>query len=144
MALSRLAMSIGVACLRFEQEGRQDAVQSFKTYGLDLCRAAARIAGTTGDQNALASAASSALVLSKSDSDDAMTFATEIAGQLSSPEERAFVERAIDQSRRMNAGEDIEGKIKTTARQIAENVEDGLRLVQRRRPPQADSNQPER
>ena len=41
----------------------------------------------------------------------------------------------------MNAGERIEGKIKTTARQIAENVEDGLRLVQR--PPQTASNQPE-
>lgn len=143
MALSRLAMSIGVACLRFEQEGRQDAVQSFKTYGLDLCRAAARIAGTTGDQNALASAASSALVLSKSDSDDAMTFATEIAGQLYSPQERAFVERAIEQSRRMHAGERVDGKIKTTARQIAENVTDGLRLVQRQRPPRADSNRPE-
>jgi len=91
----------------------------------------------------LASAASSALVLSKSNSDDAMTFATEIAGQLSSPEGRAFVERAIDQSRRMNAGERIEGKIKTTARQIAENVEDGLRLVQQRRPAQVHSNQPE-
>ena len=91
----------------------------------------------------MASAASSALVLSKSDSDDAMTFATEIAGRLTSPEERAFVERAIDQRRRINAGERIEGKIKTTARQIAENVEDGLRLVQRQRPPQTASNQTE-
>ena len=139
IALSRLAMSLGVACLRFEQEGREDAVQSLKTYGLDLCRAAGRIAGTTGDQNALASAASSALVLSRSDSDEAMIFATEIAGRLTSPAERAFVERVIDQRRRMNAGERIEGKIKTTVRQIAENVEDGLRLV---RPPQTAPNQP--
>lgn len=143
MALSRLAMSIGVACLRFEQEGRQDAAQSLRTYGIDLCRAAGRIAGTTGDQKALATAASSALVLSKSDFDDAMTFAYEVAGQLSSPDERAFVERALDQSRRMHAGERLEGKIKTTARQIAENVEDGLRLVQRQGPPQADPNQTE-
>ena len=81
-----------------------------KIYGLDLCRAAGRIAGTTGDQKALASAASSALVLSRSDSDEAMTFATEIAGRLTSPEERAFVERVIDQRRRMNAGERVEGK----------------------------------
>jgi hypothetical protein len=141
MALSRLAMSLGVACPRFEQEGREDAVQSLKTYGLDLCRAAGRIAGTTGDQNALASAASSALMLSRSDSDEAMIFATEIAGRLTSPEERAFVERVIDQRRRMNAGERVEGKIKTTARQIAENVQDGLRLVQRQSSPQTPSNQ---
>jgi hypothetical protein len=143
MALSRLAMSIGIACLRFEQERRRDAAQTFSTYGLDLCRAAAKIAGATGDQTALASAASSALVLSKSDSDDAMTFAVEIAGRLTAPEERAFVANAIDKSRLMHAGERVEGKIKTTARQIAENVEDGLRLAQRQRPPQADSNQPE-
>lgn len=143
IALSRLGMSIGVACLRFEQEGRQDAVQSLQTYGVDLCKTAGRIAGITGDQNALATAASSALVLSKSDSDDAMTFATEVAGQLSSPDERAFVERALDQSRRMHAGERVEGKIKTTARQIAQNVEDGLRLVQRQRPTQVDRTQPE-
>jgi hypothetical protein len=142
MALSRLAMSLGVACLRFEQEGREDAVQSLRTYGLDLCRAAGRIAGTTGDQTALASIASSALVLSRSDSDEAMTFATEIAGRLTSPEERAFVERVIDQRRRMNAGERVEGKIKTTARQIAENVQDGLRLAQRQRSPQTASNEP--
>lgn len=49
-----------------------------------------------------------------------------------------------DQRKRMNAGERIEGKIKTTARQIAENVEDGLRLVQGQRPPQTDPNQIER
>jgi hypothetical protein len=71
-----------------------------------------------------------------------MTFATEIAGRLTSPEERAFVERVIDQRRRMNAGERIEGKIKTTARQIAENVQDGLRLAQRQRSPQTAPNQP--
>jgi len=45
MALSRLAMSIGIACPGFELERRQDAAQSFSTYGLDLCRAAAKIAG---------------------------------------------------------------------------------------------------
>lgn len=143
IAMSRLAMSIGIACLRFEHEGRPDAAQGFKDYGLDLCRAAARIAGATGDQKALARAASSALVFSKSDSDDAMTFAVETAGRLTAPEEQAFVANAIDQSRRMHAGERVEGKIKTTARQIAENIEDGLRLVQQQRPPRAGVPQPE-
>jgi len=138
--LPRLVMNIGIACLRFEQEGREDAVQSLKSYGLDLCEAAAKIAAMIGDESSLASAASSALVLSRSDSDEAMAFATEIAGQLSSPEERAFVERVIDQRRRMNAGERIQGKIKTTARQIAENVEDGRRLAQGQHPPQTASN----
>ena len=91
----------------------------------------------------LASTASSALVLLQIRFRRRDDLRSEIAGQLTSPDERAFVERAIDQRRRMNAGERIEGKIKTTARQIAENVEDGLRLVQRQHPPQADSNQPE-
>ncbi|HEY3381041.1 MAG TPA: hypothetical protein VGK32_04690 [Vicinamibacterales bacterium] len=50
MALSRLAMSVGVACLKFEQEGREDAVQSLKTYGLDLCKAAGRIEKLTRDR----------------------------------------------------------------------------------------------
>ncbi len=141
--LPRLAMSIGVACLRFEHEGRNDQVQNLQNYGIELCRAAAGVAAMIGDQSSLASAASSALVLCRSNSDKAMIFAQEIAGQLTSPDDRAFVEHAIDQRRRTNAGERIEGKIKTTARQIAENVEDGLRLVQGQRPPQADSNQPQ-
>lgn len=143
MALSRLAMSIGIACLRFEHEERQDAAQRLKTYGLDLCRTAVRIADALGDQTALASAASSALVLSKSDSDDAMTFAVEIAGRLTAPEEQAFIANAIDKSRRMHAGERVEGKIKTTPRQIAENIEDGRRLVQQHCPPRAGVPQPE-
>ncbi|MGE3958447.1 MAG: DUF4365 domain-containing protein [Vicinamibacterales bacterium] len=143
MALSRLAMSIGIACLRFEHEERRDAAQSLKTYGLDLCRTAVRIAGALGDQTALASAASSALVLSKSDSDDAMTFAIEIAGRITAPAEQAFVANALDKSRRMHKGERVEGKIKTTTRQIAENIEDGLRLAQQHRPPTTGASQPE-
>lgn len=129
MALSRLAMSVGVACVRFEQEGRENAVQSLKTYGLDLCRAAARIAETTGDENSLASAASSALVLSRSDSDEAMALAVELASKLTSPDERSFVERVVNQRRRMNAGERIEGKIKTTSRQLSRTSRTGCALA---------------
>jgi hypothetical protein len=128
IALTRLAMSIGIACLRFEQEGRADSVKSLRTYGLDLCRTAGRIAEMTGDDTSLASVASSVLVFSRSDSDEAMTLAAELADKVKSSDERAFVERALSQSRRRNAGERIEGKIKTTPRQIIENIEDGLRF----------------
>ena len=44
----------------------------------------------------------------------------------------------MDQRRRLNAGEPIEGKIKTTPRQIVENIEDGLRFGRPRRGPESD------
>ena len=68
---------------------------------------------------------------------------TELASKLTSPDERAFVERVMNERRRMNAGERIEGKIKTTSRQIVENIEDGLRLGRPQRRAESDSSRRE-
>jgi hypothetical protein len=92
--------------------GGADTVKSLTAYGLDLCRSAGRIAEMTGDDTSLASVASSALVFSRSDSDEAMTLAAELADRVKSSDERDFVERAMSQSRRLHAGERIEGKIR--------------------------------
>ena len=76
-------------------------------------------------------------MLSRSDSDEAMSLAVVLAGKLTSPDKRTFVDRVMNQRRRMNAGERVEGKIKTTSRQIVENIEDGLRFG---RPPRRDES----
>ena len=67
-----------------------------------------------------------------------MTLAAELAHKVKSQDERAFVERAMSQRRRLNAGERIEGKIKTTPRQILENIEDGLRFSRPQRQAKPD------
>lgn len=126
--LSRLAMSVRIAGLRFEQEESWDAARTLTTYGLDLCKAAGKISELTGDQNALASVASTAALYSTTTSDEAMLLTQHILGVITSSDERAFVEHAVEQQRRFVTGQSVDGKIKTTPRQIVQNVEYGVRL----------------
>jgi hypothetical protein len=129
--LTRLAAAFALVVLLREQEGRADEAKRLTRYGLDLCRGAGRIARRVGHDVGIGAACSTALLYSRSDGDDAMSLASGLELAIRSDEERSFVLRMLETRRRINRGERVEGRIKTTKRQIDENVAHGLRFAKK-------------
>lgn len=127
--ISRLVMALGIAGLTLKLDDQVQEWEALRTYGINLARVGKRIATAVHHDTGLASIASGVLVFCGDNADEAMTLAVEIADALPPGDDREFVVRMVDRCRRLNAGEKVEGRIKTTERQIWQNVSDGLRIV---------------
>jgi len=127
--ISRLVMAIGIAALSFRIDGRIDVWNEMRAYAIRLAKSGRRIATAVRHDSGLSSIAAGLLVFSGVNPDKAMVLAVQMADSLPRGDEQDFVRGAIDRSRRLNAREKIEGRIRTTDRQIWENVRDGLRLA---------------
>jgi hypothetical protein len=128
--LTRLANGLALLVLLREQEGRFNEARGLTRYGLDLCRAGGRIARRVGHDVGLASTCSAALLFSRREGDHAMCLANGLELAIQSDEDRRFVQRMLETRRRINRGEQVQGRIKTTKRQIDENVAHGLRFAE--------------
>jgi hypothetical protein len=125
-ALVRIAQPLGVLLLRLRREGFDDQAKQFAAAALQICQLCALLAAEVGDENQIAMAAHTALIIDLEPDTPAGKWAREVFAGLKDDEIRNDAEGLLRRAERRRRGEHFDGDIPTTPRQIFENMAAGL------------------
>jgi len=128
--IPRLLMRIVSAIAHFignlESEHLEEIAGNFSASALQICKLAAAIANATKDDEGLFTVASKALMTKHAATGNAVDFAYETIGKISDDDTKQRAQDLVSRIIRSYQGEKLEGPIKTTHRQVYENMATAL------------------
>ncbi|MEW6211056.1 MAG: DUF4365 domain-containing protein [Acidobacteriota bacterium] len=126
LALLRIVEAISIFIMRLSKEGQNEIADQYSSSSLQLCRLAAWIAEQNSDDDALFYCIVAALPLKRDPNSDAWNWALKTVKLIKKQEAKENAQKMIDSHTRRISGEYIEGDIKTTRKQVYENMASGL------------------
>jgi hypothetical protein len=121
-ALVRIVHAVGPFILRLTWRDMNEVADRFSASAFQLCRLAAGIADDNRDWDAGCFAITAALLTTRDSNSEAWAWVREAITTIKDPRARKNAEQLIDSHTRRIRGEQLDGDIKTTARQIYENM----------------------
>lgn len=121
-ALLRVPVAAGVFHLRLRLEKLTTAADYFSASGLQVIKLVAWICEETNDESQLPGAVSAAVLLSEDASGESVKWAQQAIAGIKDQEVKQTAQFLFDRAIRRRSGEEFEGDIETTTRQIVENM----------------------
>lgn len=125
-ALIRIVHAVAPFISRLVLRDMNEVAERFSASAFQLCRQAAAIAEDNRDWDASCFAITAALMTKRDPNSEAWTWVREAITTIKDPRARKNAEQLIESHTRRIRGERLEGDIKTTARQIYENMAGAL------------------
>jgi hypothetical protein len=124
--LMRIVSTIAHFIRNLESEHLDQAAASFSTSTLEICKLSARIAQATNDDDGLFTVAAKALMTKHAPIGEAVEFARETVNHIKDEDIKQRAHDLVSRIIRSYQGEKLEGPIKTTPRQVYENMATAL------------------
>jgi len=121
-ALVRIVHSVGIFVIRLRQEKMASESDRYAASAFQICKLAAWIAADNNDEDPLPSAVGAALLIAKAVGGEPLDWAREVANGIKDQRARETAHLLLDRHLRRMKGEEIEGDIPATARQVVENM----------------------
>jgi len=120
--LTRIVRAISGFLLRLKGENNIEMLIHCSSSALQVCRLAAWIAEQNRDDDCLYYSIVASLTISRDTSNEAWVWATDQISKIKSDRVKAGAEKALSDHRKRISGEYIDGDIKTSSRQVYENM----------------------
>lgn len=124
-ALLKIVQGVVSFTIRAEEDQQETHRTAYSRSALDICRLAASIAATTGDDDSLARVVGTSMLLYLRLPRESLEFARETITKIRDTEVRTSAEKLLDRTHRRAQGEFVEGDRPATAEQIYENIAAG-------------------
>lgn len=125
-ALLKIVQGAVSFTIRAEEDQQETHVTAYSSSALGICRLAASIAATTGDDDSLGRVVGTSMLLYLRLPRESLEFARETITKIRDAEVRTSAEEVLDRDLRRARGQVFEGDRKATAEQIYENMAAGL------------------
>ena len=125
-ALMRIIEAMTLFIVSLKNDKLDDLADKFSASTLEVCKLAASIALNTDDDDSLYAVATKALYTKRAVTGDAVDFAREMIERINDAEIKRRAKEMFDYSMRAYRGENVEGKIEATERQVYENMASSL------------------
>lgn len=127
-ALMRIIEAISRFILNLTSENLNELADKYSASALQICKIAAWIAVQLGNDENLFTVATKALTTKRSPTGPAVDFALATMNNIRDDQTRRKTQELFDLTMRLYRGEKIEGPVKTTHRQIYENMASSLEI----------------
>lgn len=124
--LMRIVAPIAHFIRNLESEGLNELAAKYSASALEICKLAAAMARTDKDDDGLFAVAAKALMTKHASKGEAVDFALATINEISDEVTKRKAQELIDRVIRSYQGEKLEGPVKTTYRQIYENMATAL------------------